>query len=1365
MLPGTPSRNANRRDPRRRGRRSPISRSSSILGSLKSFIVSPLSWFSSQEDLQDDFEDTPGKRRRNPQAADRDERENEAGEARAKRQRVQSPEPEPQQRREQQPTAGYLDIPDGLILKNDGPPRLQVGHTRSSSMVIPPSRPYAMRPGRHSLSPLAGSSYTQPLSVARTMSMDPPTGYRPRALSRDISMGIGSERDVTMTPSRTPFQLRPRTSMTPQPAGQRFGPAVPRLERDASVPPPFETLTSKPAFVRPPPQSQSQSQGSMLSMEPTLTLGSLAESQPRPRRMSPFDDVSQSRSSLGRSSTLIIARSGSLDGGSNRTENPAERVLQDLDVYKTPLLPTRLRGSPGVPDMFKHRKIPIPVLMAGEHGKKTRLGSADKEKDEPGAKPYAGKGGMKKLLARRKQEVVDQHEKEKESAMDEEQEAGPSQLAQQKEAEPRDVPPLPRLTVPEFPPAPAAGRSSSLRIGRSKTSRSHAPSAQRGKNRFSATYDEEEGDDAMLTSEDGQVEAPKPPSLFQPPAGFSFAKDVSADVLYTHTDSYNALQTAPIRLDSSASKEPPIAALPFSFSKPASDSAKAIKQSVPSVLPVPKGAEEHPNRPPSDLARANQEPAALVPTVAADPVPSTTATAPPTPVLQTIPSIALTPATPAAPSPAIPSSPGPTEKAPSGVPNFFANSSILSKPATPITLPTGTSLFGGSTSTTTTSAPSNTSAGITTTPASAAPSELKNADQKEAPKQPVFGLSGAATDAKAGSAGPAAGLFASPFGAAASVSSAPKAPSDVGAASTSGTAATSIFGGASAKSAEQPSSSGTPFAFGAPAKPAAAGPPPTGASLLGSTAPKPAEPVTGGATAAAPATTSQTFCFGAPAKPAEKSAAPSPFSFGAPAKPAEGSTPPALGPPANIEKPTSPAPPVTGFNFGPPKDQQVKVPESMSTSVPEQPKTSLFGGSSNTFSGFGNTPTSSAEPAKAPFKFGQPAAATAPASSTTAVQAPKPLFGSSGASGFSFGVGVQGSIAPTEPVAPAKSLFSFGASPATPPATSTEKPPFTFGVAGGASAPPQGSMVFGGPTGGSHSADVSSKPFAFGPVAAPARPATPPRNDQEVRMDESPTRGAGMDMSGHGGAKEPLKLTTGFPFTQPGATTSPFGQTAQSNASTSPFTFSASSSAPSVFGGAKTESKQETKTSGFGFGQSSGSGFSFGQKPADAPAPSVSPNSFGGSGGFGQTSAAPSASAPFAFGRSTSSGGSGGFGQTSATSSTPSPSAFGSSTGFPFSATPTSATAPSNPFPFGSQPASPATSNPGLPSASGTTNAPFQFGQPTQTPAPAPASPFGAPAALPPSGAVFNIGAASAPAPATGVRQIKKLPTRRGGKR
>ncbi|EPT00202.1 hypothetical protein FOMPIDRAFT_1050026 [Fomitopsis schrenkii] len=1310
MLPGTPLRNASRRDSRRRGGRSPASRSSSILGSLKSFIATPFSWFSPQEreheQLPEDFEDTPGKRRRNTQVADRDDREHEEGVARAKRQRVHSPKPEAQQQLEQQqPTAGYLDVPEGLLSRQQTQPRINLAHGRSSSLVIPPSRPFASRPDRHSLSPLAGSSRSQPLSIARTMSMDPPTGYRPRALSRDVSMGLNSALDVSMTPSHTPFQVRSRISMTPQPSSQTFGPAVPRLDREASEPPAFDTLTSNPQFVKPPPQSQLQ--GQPLTREATLTLGTITESQPRTRHMSPFGEV-RSRASLGQTSAAIMARSPSYDGGHKRTETPAERVLQDMDVYKTPLLPMRLRSSPSVPDMFKSRRLPIPVLMAGEHGKKKkRLGSTEEDKDEPGAKPYARRGGMKKLLARRKQEEDEENHKEQESTM--ETDEGSSTAVVQTEPEPHDVPTLPRLVVPEFPP-PAAGRTSTLRVGRNKTSRSHAPPVQRGKNRFSAM--DEEGDDFMLTSEDGLVEAPKPPSLFKPPSGFSFAKD-----------------TAPIKLNSSASKEPPIASLPFSFGTLTPDSSKATT-GAPSSSLISKLVDKSANLPQSGFAPTNQGPATAVSTS------PTTATAPTPPALQSVPSIQLIPATPAA-------QPAKESDLPEKIPDFFANSSVLAKPALEIKLPTGNSLFGASSSTATSqvlSGPSNSA------PAVATPTAPQGAEQKEAPKQSLFGSSPAAPDATS--------VFARPFGTSASTAALTGEPikSDSSTTSVAAAAPTSIFGAAPSIAVGQASSAGTPFMLGAPAKSAEASA--ASVSLFGTSSSKPIEPATSDT---APTTTpTSAFSFGAPAKPAEKSTI-SAFSFGAPAKPDEGSTPSVLGPAANIEKPTNAAPPASVFTFGQPKEQQVKPADAAPAPATQASKPSLFGAGSSTFGGFGSTPSTSSEPPKPSFTFGQqPAATSTPATSVPTIQAPKPLFGGSGSASFPFGATNQGSTTTAAPTAPAKSPFSFGASPATPPATSADKqpvPPFTFG-AGSGSAPPHVSMVFGGPTSGSQGADVSSKPFTVG-APAPARPTTPPRQDQEVSMDESPVRGAGMDMSGHGGAKQPLKLNTAFSFGQPSGP-SPFGQASASSATT-PFAFGGSSSAPSIFGGAKTEIKQDGKpSSAFGFGQPSGSGFAFGQKPASAP--------FGGSGGFGQPSAAAPTAAPFAFSRSTSGGGTGGFGQPPASSPSPSFGAPPPATAFSFGPTPTSTTAPSNPFSStGSRPASPATTTSGMPGAGGTNNAAFQFGQNTaQAPAaaPAPSSSFGGTQALPTDGqAVFNIGTAPLN------RVTKKLPIRRGVKR
>ena len=71
------------------------------------------------------------------------------------------------------------------------------------------------------------------------------------------------------------------------------------------------------------------------------------------------------------------------------------------------LLPSRLRDSQTIPDMFKPKKMQAPVLMRSEREHKPRLGTSEKSKGEEhptAAKPYAGRGGMKKMLAKRKLE-------------------------------------------------------------------------------------------------------------------------------------------------------------------------------------------------------------------------------------------------------------------------------------------------------------------------------------------------------------------------------------------------------------------------------------------------------------------------------------------------------------------------------------------------------------------------------------------------------------------------------------------------------------------------------------------------------------------------------------------------------------------------------------------------------------------------------------------------------------------------------------------------------------------------------------------------------------------------------------------------
>ena len=266
---------------RRRAARGQLARSGSLFGTLKNIVTAPLAWLSSQ----DDFEDTPGKRRRNVKAVEHEEGSDSDDRPSAKRKRVDSPEPQsaPIRQPTRPVTQGYLDVPENLIPKQTVPRQrltAPASHVRSSSFTPSLSVPAIQEafPARRTASPAMTASYSQPAAIQRTQSMDPPA-YRPISLSRDVSMEDGiagsAPRDVTMSPTRkTAFQLRPRNSLTPQPSGQGFGPLPQQRGRDASEPPPLAALISNPVFVKPPPQTQ-QSQVE----QPLTTLGSLAESK------------------------------------------------------------------------------------------------------------------------------------------------------------------------------------------------------------------------------------------------------------------------------------------------------------------------------------------------------------------------------------------------------------------------------------------------------------------------------------------------------------------------------------------------------------------------------------------------------------------------------------------------------------------------------------------------------------------------------------------------------------------------------------------------------------------------------------------------------------------------------------------------------------------------------------------------------------------------------------------------------------------------------------------------------------------------------------------------------------------------------
>jgi len=268
---------------------------------------------------------------------------------------------------------------------------------------------------------------------------------------------------------------------------------------------------------------------------------------------------------------------------------------------------------------------------------------------------------------------------------------------------------------------------------------------------------------------------------------------------------------------------------------------------------------------------------------------------------------------------------------------------------------------------------------------------------------------------------------------------------------------------------------------------------------------------------------------------------------------------------------------------------------------------------------------------------------------------------------------------------------------------------------------------------------------------------TPPKNnEQDSRMEESPTR----DLQQMNANKPASGLNGGFSFGSNGSTTN--GGVLFGGQSTAPsFAFGASTSTSASNPFAPKDNNDGTTSKGFGgFGQNVTpitTSFSFGQ-PTTAAEEAQRPST-AGAFSFGTTpTSATSTTAAFAFGAPSTSNA---FGQTSSGSTPSSPSTFNQPAPFTFGATPP----PSNSsFAFGSQPNSPAGgTNLSLPA--GGFGGGASFGQAQQQPS----SPFSAPIALAPStsggggGSLFTIGAAPAPSPAGGARQIKKLPNRRGG--
>jgi nucleoporin NUP1 len=219
----------------------------------------------------------------------------------------------------------------------------------------------------------------------------------------------------------------------------------------------------------------------------------------------------------------------------------AEKALHELDVYKTPLLPTRLKNSKGVPDIFQPKKARHLILMQDKDDNNARLGVPGKKKSKKnrinGTKPYAGEGGMKKLLARRKMEegegkgVVDGSK----SQSEDDGESKPLRRQVEDKIPKPDVPSVDRKELE--PPSrssyidPGGRPQSSLRVGRTKTNRSHLARPPRPANRFSAAFADDDGDDQMQDDSEPSKEqlmleeAAKKVPVFEIKPGFTFAKE------------------------------------------------------------------------------------------------------------------------------------------------------------------------------------------------------------------------------------------------------------------------------------------------------------------------------------------------------------------------------------------------------------------------------------------------------------------------------------------------------------------------------------------------------------------------------------------------------------------------------------------------------------------------------------------------------------------------------------------------------------------------------------------------------------------------------------------------------------------------
>lgn len=242
----------------------------------------------------------------------------------------------------------------------------------------------------------------------------------------------------------------------------------------------------------------------------------------------------------------LILRFKSVSG--LRPTNAAEIALQELEKYRTPLVPSRLGSSNvdvALPGLFQARKKAraLVLIKRDKRDDKPRLGHAskyinsskEKDKDTPSknknSKPYAGEGGLKKLLARRKQEVIEAEfveDPDVQTMGDDNERELEHPKRTSKIAEPVRSPATFARKVSAPPPSSFVSMTGRKPV-HGRTSRARTVGPTRTRNRFTAAYedDEQDGADDLTTmpeelsreSESVSVSLPK----FEPPSGFSFA--------------------------------------------------------------------------------------------------------------------------------------------------------------------------------------------------------------------------------------------------------------------------------------------------------------------------------------------------------------------------------------------------------------------------------------------------------------------------------------------------------------------------------------------------------------------------------------------------------------------------------------------------------------------------------------------------------------------------------------------------------------------------------------------------------------------------------------------------------------------------